>query len=119
MIEVGDTPTAVEWYTAAMGFEIVFHDGGDPPDYLGLERDGVQLHMQSHHEPEWPGGGRIYRFLVDDPDALLAEFQRRSSAFDDREVIDTEWGTREFGQYDPDHNALMFYRPNPRPDPPE
>jgi hypothetical protein len=48
--------------------------------------------------------------MVDDPDALLAEFRARSSAFADRDVQETAWGTREFGRYDPDGNALFFYR---------
>lgn len=92
-----------------MGFAVVFDDGADPPDYVGLQRDGVQVHMQSHHEPGWAGGNRIYRFAVDSPDELLAEFRARSPAFDDCEVHDTAWGTREFSRYDPDHNAIVFY----------
>ena len=102
---------AVRWYCDSLGFDVAFDDGVDPPNYVGLERDGVRVHMQTHPEPAWAGGNRIYRFLVDDPDALLAELRTRSSAFDAREARDTAWGTREFGQYDPDHNAVMFYRP--------
>ena len=89
-----------------MGFEVTFDDGDDPPGYVGLRRDGVEIHMQSHPEPGWAEGGRcVYRFMVDDPDSLLAEFRARSSTFDDRDVEDTAWGTREFGRYDPDGNC--------------
>ena len=101
---------SIGWYCEAMGFEVAFDDGDDPPGYVGLRRDGVEIHLQSHPEPGWPGGGCAYRFMVDDPDSLLAEFRGRSSMFDDREVKDTAWGTREFGRYDPDGNALFFYR---------
>jgi catechol 2,3-dioxygenase-like lactoylglutathione lyase family enzyme len=110
VIEVGDMALAVRWYCEAVGFEVAFDDGSDPPGYVGLRRDGVELHMQSHPEPGWAEGGRcVYRFMVDDPDALLADFRERSSSFADREVHDTAWGTREFGRYDPDGNALVFY----------
>lgn len=111
VIEVGDIARAAGWYREAMGFEIAFGDGGDPPNYVGLRRDGVEIHLQSHLEPGWAEGGRcIYRFMVDEPEELLAEFQRRTSEFDDRAVEDTAWGTREFGRFDPDGNALFFYR---------
>jgi hypothetical protein len=50
------------------------------------------------------------RFHVDDPDALFAEYQQ-SQLFDDLiQIADTPWGTREFAFYDPDGNALTFYR---------
>jgi len=110
VIEVGDMRRSIGWYGEAMGFEVAFDDGDDPPGYVGLRRDGVEIHLQSHPEPGWPGGGCAYRFMVDDPDALLAEFRGRSSTFDDREVADTTWGTREFSRYDPDGNGLFFYR---------
>src|SRR3954451_17929533 len=103
VIEVGDMAVAIGWYRDAMGFEVAFDDGGVPPGYVGLRRDGVEIHVQSHPEPGWAEQGRcIYRFMVDDPDSLLAEFRRRSPAFDERDVKDTHWGTREFGQHDPD-----------------
>jgi catechol 2,3-dioxygenase-like lactoylglutathione lyase family enzyme len=110
VLEVGDMSLSIGWYTEAMGFEVVFDDGDDPPGYVGLRRNGVEIHMQSHPEPGWAGGGCVYRFMVDDPDSLLAEFRARSSTFADQNVKDTEWGTREFGRYDPDGNALFFYR---------
>ena len=111
VIEVGDSSVAIEWYCETMGFEVTFDDGGDPPGYVGLRRDGVEIHLQSHPEPGWTEGGRcVYRFMVDDPDSLLAEFHARSSVFADREISNTAWGTREFGRYDPDGNALFFYR---------
>ena len=110
VVEVGDMVVAVAWYCEAIGFEVAFDDGGDPPGYVGLRRDGVEVHMQSHPEPGWPGGGCVYRFMVDDPDALLSEFRERSSAFAERDVKDTTWGTREFSRYDPDGNSLVFYR---------
>jgi catechol 2,3-dioxygenase-like lactoylglutathione lyase family enzyme len=110
VLEVGDTRRSIGWYCEAMGFEVAFDDREDPPGYVGLRRDGVEIHMQSHPEPGWAGGGCAYRFLVDDPDSLLAEFRARSSIFAEVDLKDTTWGTREFGRRDPDGNALFFYR---------
>ena len=92
VVEVSDMKLAVGWYCEAMGFEVTFDDGDDPAGYVGLRRDGVEIHMQSHPEPGWAEGGRcVYRFMVDDPDSLLAEFRTRSSMFDDRDVKNTAW----------------------------
>jgi catechol 2,3-dioxygenase-like lactoylglutathione lyase family enzyme len=111
VVEVGDMSVSIGWYCEAMGFEVTFDDGDNPPGYVGLRRDGVEIHMQSHPKTGWAEGGRcVYRFMVDDPDSLLPEFRARSSMFADRDVDDTAWGTREFGRYDPDGNALFFYR---------
>lgn len=111
VIEVSDTVRALRWYCDELGLQPAFDDGGDPPSYVGLRRDGVEVHLQLHTEPGWADGPRVqYRFMVDDPDALHDELRRRGSALGERPVHDTEWGTREFGRYDPDGNALFFYR---------
>ncbi len=80
------------------------------------DRDGhggpAMIHLQWHSAQEWSDGvdGNVYRFLVDDPDALRTEISEQSNLLEDRAVADTAWGTREFGPYDPDGNALFFYR---------
>jgi uncharacterized glyoxalase superfamily protein PhnB len=50
------------------------------------------------------------RFLVEDPDALFAEYRNRGVECTPNGVRDTAWGTREFALYDLDRNALTFYR---------
>jgi len=54
--------------------------------------------------------GSAYRFLVDSPDVLWEEFRRTGAVDAGSIVADTGWGTREFGLYDLDRNALFFYR---------
>lgn len=49
------------------------------------------------------------RFLVDDPDGLQAEYAAKGVEIHGP-LRDTPWGTREFALYDPDGNALTFYR---------
>ncbi|MEM9654431.1 MAG: VOC family protein [Actinomycetota bacterium] len=112
VLNVRDVRASISWYVAQLGFEERFVDDGDAPNYGGIGRDEVEVHLQWHSPEEWDQGltGSTYRFLVADPDALFVEFVGRSDLLDGRQVEDTAWGTREFGLYDPDRNALFFYR---------
>lgn len=111
VLNVRDVMRSVDWYRQ-LGFTPAFADDDASPRYAGIGRDGVEVHLQWHAEEEWAAGldGSAYRFLVDDPDAIHAEISGRCDLLDDRVVADTSWGTREFGLYDPDGNALFFYR---------
>jgi uncharacterized glyoxalase superfamily protein PhnB len=64
--------------------------------------------MQFQYEHEM--GTIRLRFLVEDPDALFDELQRRGVECTPAGLRNTPWGTREFGLYDLDRNALAFYR---------
>jgi uncharacterized glyoxalase superfamily protein PhnB len=101
-------PTAIEFYTQQLGFELAFGDDTDPPNYVGFRRDAVELHMQFQFEHEM--GTIRLRFLVEDPDALFNEYRQRGVECTPNSVHDTPWGTREFALYDLDRNALTFYR---------
>ncbi len=111
VLSVRDVRASARWYTQ-LGFEPLFADNDESPTYAGIQRDGVEIHLQWHSEKEWKDGldAAAYRFLVDDPDALFTEIAERSTVLEGRSVNDTGWGTREFGLYDPDGNALFFYR---------
>jgi hypothetical protein len=90
------------------GFKLAFGDKADPPNYVGFQRDAVELHMQFQFEHEM--GTIRLRFLVEDPDALFSEYRQRGVECNPNSVHDTSWGTREFALYDLDRNALTFYR---------
>ncbi len=111
VLSVRDVRATARWFTQ-FGFEPLFADNDEAPTYAGIGRDDVEIHLQWHSASEWTDGldGAAYRFVVDDPDALFAEVSSRSDVLAGREVTDTAWGTREFGVYDPDGNALFFYR---------
>ena len=102
-----DVERAISFYTEQLGFELMFRDGSTPTNYLGLRRGLVNLHMQFQYENEIQT--TRLRFEVSDPDALLMEFEAKGVAIQTA-VRNAPWGTREFALFDPDRNALMFYR---------
>jgi uncharacterized glyoxalase superfamily protein PhnB len=108
IIGTGDIRRAMEFYTQKLGFELAFGDQTDPPNYVGFRRDSVELHMQFQFDYEM--STIRLRFLVEDPDALFSEYRKGGVECTPNQVRDTPWGTREFALYDPDRNALTFYR---------
>lgn len=106
-----DVAATVAWYVDKLGFSRLFDDGGAPVRYAGVQRDGVELHIQWHDVESFAGPDGdcpAYRFLVNDPDALFTEYNAKGVTASP--VRDTPWGTREFGVYDPNGMALSFYR---------
>jgi len=110
-----DIYRAMTFYTEQLGFRLAFDDKAEPKNYVGFRRDAVELHMQFQYEHEM--GTIRLRFLVDDPDALFDEFRNHGVECSPHGVKDTPWGTREFALYDPDRNALTFYRHLTRAEP--
>jgi catechol 2,3-dioxygenase-like lactoylglutathione lyase family enzyme len=108
IIGTRDIERAIAFYTEKLGFALAFRDGGDPPNYVGFRRDGVELHMQFQFEHEM--AMIRLRFLVEDPDALYDEYRRRGVECTEAGIANTSWGTREFALWDLDRNALTFYR---------
>lgn len=114
-----DVVASVAFYER-LGFREIFRDDARAPRYAAVARDGVELHLQWHERAGRPGteDRPVFRFLVDDVDALHAELERAVAlAGDERGASpwalpgDTPWGTREFHLRDPDGNGLQFYRP--------
>ena len=110
VLAVRDVEGSLAFY-AKLGFSLSFTDASSNAAYVGIRRDAVELHLQWHAEADFEKGNRpVYRFVVDDVDALSAEFEGAGMALDRTEVNDTPWGTREFHVRDPDGNGLQFYR---------
>ncbi len=104
-----DLQRAMDFYLHRLGFALAFGDTADPPNYVGFRRDSVEIHMQFQFEHEM--GTTRLRFLVEDPDALFAEYQQCGVECTPSGIGNRTWGTREFALYDLDRNALTFYRP--------
>ena len=111
-----DVSASVRFYTR-LGFSMTFQDRPIDPQYAGVLRDGVELHLQWQAESQWayPIDRPTYRIRVQEVDALYAEL-RDSGVLDGvgqspwQTPGDTPWGTREFHVLDPDRNGLQFYR---------
>ena len=113
-----DVEASVRFYER-LGFREVFLDDPEEPRYAGVQRDGVELHLQWHDESQWDTvvDRPTYRFVTPQIDQLYEEFQRDRElaaeiASDSPWAVPTEtpWGTREFHVRDPDGNGLQFYR---------
>ena len=108
IIGTRDVQRAITFYTEQLGFKLAFKDHLETPNYVGYRRDAVELHMQFQYPHEM--GTLRLRLLVTDPDALFGEYRQRGIECSPAGLRDTPWGTREFALYDPDRNALTFYR---------
>ena len=108
---VRDVAASLSFF-ARLGFSRSFGATEDNPNYAGVRRDAVELHLQWHDEEQWryDVDRPTYRFVVDDVDTLHTEFQRCAPALQMTPVMDTDWGTREFHVLDLDGNGLQFYR---------
>jgi catechol 2,3-dioxygenase-like lactoylglutathione lyase family enzyme len=106
-----DVEKALRFYVDRLGFRHSF--GKASNNYVGVRRDGVELHLWWQREEDFQAGKAgqaMLRFVVDDPDALFAEYEAQGVLREGTCVEDKPWGTREFAFFDPDGNGLTFYR---------
>lgn len=103
-----DEAKAREFYLDYLGFQVVFEHRFEPglPLYMGVARDGCELHLSEHHGDATPGAA--LRIAVADVEALCAELQSRPARHNRPEVQRMPWGTRDFTVIDPFGNRLTF-----------
>jgi hypothetical protein len=101
ILRVADAAVAAQWY-ARLGFTVEFEHRFEPhlPLYVGIRRDGSQIHLSEHEGDARPG--TLVYVWVDDVDAIAAEFGIT--------VDEAPWG-REISLTDPDHNRLRVAEP--------
>jgi uncharacterized glyoxalase superfamily protein PhnB len=111
LLHVSNSAAAEDFYCNRLGFRREFahrFDEAKPdPCYMGLRRDGVWLHVSSFSGDGVSGG--VANLLVEDVDALCAEFLAKGVRIDTGPV-DQTWGTREMYVKDADGNCLRFIR---------
>jgi catechol 2,3-dioxygenase-like lactoylglutathione lyase family enzyme len=109
LLHVSNAAAAEEFYCRGLGFRLEFAHRGDPakadPCYMGLSRDGVWINVSSFSGDAVSGG--VANLLVDDVDALHAEFVAKGVPIDVGPV-DQTWGSREIYVKDSDGNTLRF-----------
>jgi catechol 2,3-dioxygenase-like lactoylglutathione lyase family enzyme len=109
VLHVSSAAAAEEFYCERLGFRRDFayrvDDARADPCYMGLARDGVELHVSS-----FPGdavaGGAVF-LLVQDVDALHAELVAKGVTIK-LPPTDQSWGNREMYVNDPDGNSIRF-----------
>jgi hypothetical protein len=101
ILRVADAESAAQWY-ARLGFVVEFEHRFEPhlPAYVGLRREGAQIHLSEHAGDARPD--TLVFIWVDDVDAAAAEFGV--------DVSEAPWG-REISLTDPDHNRLRIAEP--------
>ena len=104
---VRDLSAALAHY-AALGFEVLAHEGGH--DYGFATREGAGLHLAARPGPgpAHPGAAYLY---VRDADALYQEWTRPGLAGHTHPVGPTSYQMREGSHIDPDGNVIRFGSP--------
>ncbi len=105
-----DEGHARDFYLRYLGFELFFEHrfAKGMPLYMGVRREGCELHISEHHGDSVPGV-RI-RIEVDDVDALVAELDTRGHPRMKPAAQDQPWGNREVTLTDPFGNRLTFWQ---------
>jgi uncharacterized glyoxalase superfamily protein PhnB len=110
---VRDAAKAATYYRDVLGFsyERFF---GEPPSFVILGRDGLQLMLKQaddprHVVPHWTVSPKLcdVYFWVSNADALHAEFVARGAKID-YGPCDQPYGCREFGVQDLDGHDISF-----------
>lgn len=110
LLHISDSLAAEAYYCGRLGFTLDFAHRADHPDpcYMGVHRDGVQLHLSSLSGDGVPGS--VVNFVVDDVNALHKEFLAKNVVIAVGPV-DQTWGNREIYVKDADGNSLRFMQP--------
>src|SRR5258708_31129722 len=78
VLRMYDVRATIRFYTEYLGCSLDWQDGeGDRPVYLQVSRDGMRLHLSSHHDDGTPGTAVLV--VVRNLDALHAELHKRRS----------------------------------------
>ncbi len=111
VLHVSSAAAAQEFYCDRLGFRQEFTYRIDEPNpdpcYMGLTRDGVELHVSSFSGDGVAGG--VVFLLVDDVDALHAELVAKGVPID-LAPTNQSWGNREMYVKDADGNSIRFVR---------
>jgi catechol 2,3-dioxygenase-like lactoylglutathione lyase family enzyme len=80
IFRIFDEPKAREFYLGFLGFDVDFEHrfSDDAPVYLGVSRDGFELHLSEHHGDGTPGT-RV-RVQVSDIKQFHADWRQRTTS---------------------------------------
>ncbi|WP_416896271.1 MAG: VOC family protein [Minwuia sp.] len=113
-----DTKKMIAWLEEAFGFETHFvvegEDGSVMHSQLSFGSSMIMLgddreddHAGTVGRPDGAAGGQSIYIAIDDADAAYARAKAAGATFF-RELMDTDYGSRDFGCYDPEGQAWNF-----------
>lgn len=102
-----DEAKAREFYVDFLGFSVEFEHRFEPgmPLYLGIVRDGLQLHLSEHHGDASPGA-TIF-IPMQGVEALRDELHGKRYGYGRPDIVEQAWG-RLLEVHDPFGNRLRF-----------
>lgn len=109
-MHVPDIDAAVHFFTAILGFECRFRQGG----YAYVQREAAAFRLlQNQGDDGAPPGNRRFCYYVDvqDVDAIHAELRPKAGLLNDGDIhgpVDQLYGQRELMIVAPDGNLIVF-----------
>lgn len=102
-----DKQVTRDFYVNNLGFHVF--GNGDFPDYLMVEKEGIQIHFFGFKELDPKENyGQVY-IRTNDIDAVYRDFLERKAPIHPNGHLEAKpSGQREFSILDPDNNLLTF-----------
>ena len=100
-----DIDRDLKWYNEKAGFECAYSD----KMYAVIYKENLRLHLQWHADTldDPLLGGSVIRIYVSDIHVIFQEFVERGTVDRSKLVLNTPWGTHEFGFFDLNKNAIF------------
>lgn len=112
ILRMFDVAATIRFYVEYLGCSLDWQNGeGDRPVYLQVSRDGLRLHLSSHHDDGTPGTAVLVQ--VRNIDALHAELHTRGYPFFNPGIGSGPGNAKEMQLIDPASNRIRFYEPAP------
>jgi catechol 2,3-dioxygenase-like lactoylglutathione lyase family enzyme len=108
ILRMHDVAAARRFYVDYLGCKVDWEDGeGDRPVYMQVSRDGLVLHLSSHHDDGTPGS--VVLCETHGVDELHTELRDKDYPFLNPAVEPGPGGGRELQLIDPFSNRLRFF----------
>jgi catechol 2,3-dioxygenase-like lactoylglutathione lyase family enzyme len=111
VIPAKDMQESLAFYEGKLGFTRTFDDAPEPGgavSYAGVQRDGLGLHLQAM-VPGQDDGVPLIRIRVENIEVLYEEYVTAGVVAASGHLEEKPWGSKDFGVYDPNGAALVFY----------
>lgn len=111
VLPVQNVLASLFFYVNKLGFEIAFADDPKIPTYAGLRRGDIEIHLQVQNTERLETNQitPMLRVVTQNIENLYVEFEAKQVFHETIQIIQTDWGTKEFTIYDLDKNGLTFY----------